>query len=442
MALPTPAQASEDPGYDRQWALTQIHAPEAWTRATGAGVRIGIVDTGVDLGHEDLGGRVVAHTSCVGSNGDPACGRGSGQDDNGHGTFVAGVAAASSDNGRGIAGVAPSAELIVAKVLDASNSGSVPDIVAGIRWVIDHGAQVVNVSISDGPGATADAAAALHDALDYAWQRGVIPVVAAGNSDYGMTNALVVTSTNSRGDHAPASGALGTAKWGVAAPGGDPPACERYETAANCIFSTTWHPGGTGDGYRYAAGSSAAAPHVAGVAAQLLSAGYDAAGAVQRLLETADASRPCGPACHGVLNAAGALGVDVVPVQPAPTPPAVAAPALPASAGSVVPAPPSPPATAAQRASEPAVVTPATSDGPGAAVGPAAVSSRTRAVLDLVKQFEAVTRSGEELRTRLAHSIRPYSQLPMLGGLSAACWLAAAAARAARRRSEPRREWD
>ena len=437
--LPAPVHASSDPGYDRQWALTQIHAPEAWTRATGAGVRIGIVDTGVDLAHEDLGGRVVAHTSCVGSGGDPACGRGPGQDDNGHGTFVAGVAAASTGNGVGIAGVAPAAELVVAKVLDASNTGTVPDIVAGIRWVVDHGAQVVNISISDGPGATTDAAASLHQALEYAWQRGAIPVVAAGHSDYGPTNALIVTSTTSDGDPAGDSGGLGSAKWGLAAPGGDPGACSRWRVARNCILSTSWAPG-EHDEYRYAAGSSAAAPHVSGVAAQLLSVGYDPAGAVRRLLETADISRPCGPACHGVLNAAGALAVEVVPAAPS----AARAPeAVPAPAPAAAPAPPSAPAASFTPASGPVrvvtdagPVTPAAGWAPSSAPSaPAAMVSRPRAVLELAEQFEGVTRRSQELQATLARAVRPGSQLPLLvAGLSVLFLLVTTAVRSVSRK--------
>ena len=422
VGLPAPASASDDPGFDRQWALTQIHAAEAWTRSTGAGVRIGIVDTGVDLAHEDLGGRVVAHTSCIGSGGNPACGAGSGQDDNGHGTFVAGVAAASTGNGVGIAGVAPDASLVVAKVLDGAKTGSVPDITAGIRWVVDHGAQIVNVSISDGPGSTTDAAAALHEALEYAWQRGAIPVVAAGNSDYGTTDAIVVTSTESTGSPAGGSGGLGSAKWGLAAPGGDPTGCEAARIAENCIFSATWAPGAN-DRYMYAAGSSAAAPHVSGVAALLLGAGYDATTTVERLLQTTDRTRSCGPACHGTLDAAGALGVDVLPAPAPEAPPAAPAPAaaVPAPPPVVEAAPASPPAAAARVVSDAAPVQtgPAWTGSGTASANPPAVVSRPQAVLELAQSFEGLTRTSDEIRTTLARAVRPGSPYPLLVALAA-----------------------
>ena len=143
------AHASNDTSFKDQWSLSRIGAEKAWTRTTGAGIRVGIVDTGVDLEHEDLAGKVVESTSCIGSQGDVAKCKGSAQDDQGHGTHVAGIASAIRDNGKGIAGVAPDAQLVVAKVLGANGSGSTDDINAGIRWVVDHGARVVNLSLGD-----------------------------------------------------------------------------------------------------------------------------------------------------------------------------------------------------------------------------------------------------------------------------------------------------
>ena len=87
--------------------------------------------------------------SCVGSGGDPAKCKGSAQDDQGHGTHVSGIAAASKDNGKGIAGVAPDAQLVVAKVMNAQGTGPGSDVTAGVKWVVDHGAKVVNLSLGD-----------------------------------------------------------------------------------------------------------------------------------------------------------------------------------------------------------------------------------------------------------------------------------------------------
>ena len=103
------ASASADPLFANQWNLGRIGAERAWSATTGVGVRIGVVDTGVDLNHEDLAGKVVAHTACLGTGGNPALCTGSAQDEHGHGTHVSGIAAAHRDNQRGIAGVAPDA---------------------------------------------------------------------------------------------------------------------------------------------------------------------------------------------------------------------------------------------------------------------------------------------------------------------------------------------
>src|SRR5881396_1879859 len=93
------AHASNDPSFKAQWSLGKIGAEAAWARSTGAGIRVGIVDTGVDLQHEDLAGKVVESISCVGSGGDQGKCQGSAQDDQGHGSHVSGIVAASKDNG-------------------------------------------------------------------------------------------------------------------------------------------------------------------------------------------------------------------------------------------------------------------------------------------------------------------------------------------------------
>ena len=116
-----PASASNDPFFDRQWALEQIGAPRAWTVTRGAGAVIGIVDSGVEASHPDLAGKVALTADCWNR---PACVDGLGSTDaDGHGTLIAGVVAAGTDNGKGIAGVAPDARLVVAKVLGPGGGG-------------------------------------------------------------------------------------------------------------------------------------------------------------------------------------------------------------------------------------------------------------------------------------------------------------------------------
>src|SRR5207237_6571767 len=133
-----------EPYSGAQWSLTQIGARTAWQRSTGAGIRIGIVDTGVERAQEDLAGKVLAATDCINTGGDPRACAGSGEDDTGHGTHMAGIAAAAKDNGRGIAGVAPDAELVVARVL-TNEGGSIVDVEAGTSRAVQHGRQGVDL---------------------------------------------------------------------------------------------------------------------------------------------------------------------------------------------------------------------------------------------------------------------------------------------------------
>ena len=310
----TAARASNDPSFGNQWGLARIGAEKAWTRTTGAGVRIGIVDTGVDLTHEDIAGKVVESISCVGSGGDVAKCRGSAQDDQGHGTHVSGIAAAYKDNGKGIAGVAPDAQLVVAKVMTAQGTGQGADVTAGIKWVVDHGAKVVNLSLGD-PAQPITALISeneLKEGIDYAWGHGAIAVVASGNSgtglgieasNFGDMNAIIVGATGPDDKPASYTTSTGGAKWAVAAPGG---AADKKKD--DDIYSTFWIKGQQ-NAYTYLAGTSMAAPHVTGAIALLLGEGLTQQAAVTRLLDTADKGVGCeanSQTCRGRINLARA----------------------------------------------------------------------------------------------------------------------------------------
>ena len=309
----SPAGASNDPEFMKQWALDRIGASSAWASATGAGVRIGIVDTGIDLNHEDLAGKIVAHTSCVGSGGDQAKCAGSAQDDHGHGTHVAGIAAARRDNNLGVAGVAPDAELVVAKALSAAGAGSEADIVASIKWVVDNGAKVVNLSLGDPNFVfTSLLGTSMKEGIDYAWAHGAVAVLAAGNtnllglgsSNYGDLNALVVGATGPDDQMASYSSPLGNAKWAIVAPGG-----AGSGTVEGDIYSTFWKSGQANQ-YAALAGTSMAAPHVTGAVAALIGRGYSPEGAVAQLLATANHGISCGGGsanCQGRLDLARAV---------------------------------------------------------------------------------------------------------------------------------------
>ncbi len=311
----TPASASNDASFDKLWGLAQIGAPSAWTRTTGEGIRIGIVDTGVDLTHEDLAGRVADNTSCIGTQGDQAKCEGTAQDVYGHGTHVAGIAAAVRDNGVGVAGVAPDATLVVARAFTESGSAQEADVIAGIKWVIDHGARVVNLSLGEATFVTAATlGSGLVEGIDYAWSHGAVPVVSSGNEDlfglgigsneYGDLNALVVGATGPDKRVASYSSPTGNAKWALVAPGGS--GGDREEN----VLSTWWAKGKQNQ-YEYLAGTSMASPHVAGAVALLLAQGLTQQQAVDRILDTADKSVECGPnspTCVGGLDVAAATG--------------------------------------------------------------------------------------------------------------------------------------
>lgn len=320
--VPAVASAAADPELARQWGLARIGAPAAWSTSTGAEVLVGIVDSGIDLGHEELAGRIAGSANCVGAGGDPTKCTGDAQDDEGHGTHVAGIVAAAKDNGAGAAGVAPGARLLVAKAIDSRSGGSVGDIEAAVRWVVDHGARVVNLSLSEAsPLLTSLLGSELRPSVDYAWSRGAVPVVAAGNQNllgllgsygFGDMNALVVGAAGPDDQVAPYSSPLGNAKWALLAPGG-----LHDGNPSHDIFSTFWVSGRQNQ-YAYMAGTSMATPHVSGAVALLLARGFTPQQAVERILATVDPV-PCGggsPSCHGRLNVAAAVGHPVVAAPP------------------------------------------------------------------------------------------------------------------------------
>ena len=300
-ATPYAAGAVNDPFFARQWALSRIKAEKAWPASTGSGVTIAVIDTGIDLRHEDLAANLVpgttvfkcTKTSCA-----------NGQDDHGHGTHVAGIAAAVQGNGRGVAGVAPSAKVMPVKVLDSGGSGSTDDIAAGIRYAVDKGARVLNLSLGviSGVGTVAKILGELdsvYSAIDYAWSKGAVVVVAAGNDTFPVCaepaahpKAVCVGATDNNDLIAYYSN---SGDIDVTAPGGFGSVfCEDYQRD---VLSTIW-PGSSLDcrggtsvtGYDTLAGTSMAAPHVAAVAALIRSRnpGWTAQQVVDRLYAAVD----------------------------------------------------------------------------------------------------------------------------------------------------------
>ena len=238
------------------WNLDLIGAPEAWATnangpgATGKGVTIAVVDTGIDYNHIEFKGRIGAGYDFV--DGDSIA-----EDSNGHGTHVAGTIAAAKD-GRGITGIAHDATIMPIRVLDEDGAGYLSDVIRGVRWATNNGADVINLSLG-GTGYSQ----AMADAIRHASSRGTVVVMAAGNEggaspEYPAAHAI---------DHGIAVGAV-----------------QRDGRLANFSNRAGWQPldyvtapgvdiTSTLPGNRYGrySGTSMAAPHVAGVAGLLKS---------------------------------------------------------------------------------------------------------------------------------------------------------------------------
>lgn len=364
---PVAAGAVNDPGHADQWALDVIGADQARAVGQADGIVIAIVDTGVDLAHEDLAGRLVAGRDFVDDDDDP-------QDEYGHGTHVAGIAAAATDNGRGIAGVAGGAQIMPVRVLGDDGSGNTTDVSNGIRWAVDQGAHVVNLSLGRqaqqvfGPGFV--------DAVRYAWDSGAVVVVAAGNdfvlsSGFADEPALVVSATT-RDDRKPDySSGVGSAAWGMAAPGGG---CQLVTCPQEDDVLSTYWLSGKSNTYAYLSGTSMAAPHVAGAAAILRGLGLTPQQTVDRLLATAKdigASGRDNTFGAGRLDLAAAVaglgGTTTQSPSPPPSPPPSPSPAPPVGTSSPSPGPtggaaPSPASTTSPSPS-PQPTAPAAGDG-------------------------------------------------------------------------------
>ncbi len=296
------ALAVNDPMLSSQWGLTQVQAPTAWDTSQGQGVTVAILDCGVHSSHPDLAGKVVlAENFTATSSTDDMCN---------HGTHVAGIVAAVTNNAQGVAGVAPGARLISGKVLDDSGNGFISDIDQGIQWAADNGARVINLSLT----AETSCPSGTQVAADYAWSRGAIIVAAAGNSSLNTGAGAPANCQNVIG--VAGSDSLDTR---VLTSNVGP---EVDLVAPGLSIYSTVNPNLNG-GYMYEpfTGTSMASPHVAGAAALVWgtsSYGTTPTSVRDRLLQNADSIAGTGVLwTYGRLNAARAVGLPQQ--QPTPT---------------------------------------------------------------------------------------------------------------------------
>jgi thermitase len=243
-----PNRQPNDPLYTRyQWNLPLIQADQAWNISPGnSNIIVAVVDTGVDLKHPEFQDKLVKGYNVLKDNHDP-------NDDNGHGTHVAGIVSAGTNNTIGIAGVSWNNKIMPIKAIGAEGTGTSFDIAKGIKWAADNGAHVINLSLGN-----YHPSSVLEETIRYAYNKGVILIAASGNDNTSQPSypaaypeVLSVSAIDQR------SGRAEFSNYGdyidVAAPGVDIPS-----TYIN-------------NEYAALSGTSMACPHVAGLAGLILS---------------------------------------------------------------------------------------------------------------------------------------------------------------------------
>jgi thermitase len=317
-----------DPYYaSRQYGPQIIQANLAWDITQGSSsIVVAVVDSGVDPNHPDLAGKLLPGYDFANNDSDPS-------DDNGHGTHVAGIVGALTNNGVGTASIGFNTRILPVKVLNAYNSGYWDWVANGIVYAVNHGAHIINLSL----GGTTPSSV-LQDAVNYAWSRGALIVAAAGNNGndvpfypaaYDVVMGVAATDYND-------------ARWGLSNYG----SFVSVSAPGASVYSTYWDSGTST--YRYMSGTSMAAPHVSGVAALLLAQDAGRSNAELRTIIESTADDLGDPGWdpyfgHGRVNAYRAVtyqgsGGDPQPPAPTPTPTSE----LPTSTPTPTPEPPTP----------------------------------------------------------------------------------------------------
>jgi subtilisin family serine protease len=260
--LPAP-RISDEEKKEIPWGVSRVNAYNAWNYTQGDGVKVGVIDTGIDYNHPDLKPNYAGGYNIVKQNNDP-------MDDHGHGTHVAGTIAAVRDL-KGVVGVAPKVKLYAVKVLDSNGSGQYSWIIDGIQWAVNNKMNVINMSLGGPSGSDA-----LKAAIDAAYKAGVVIVCAAGN-DSGPVNypakydSAIAVSASDSSDKLASFSSRG-AEIDFIAPGVS-------------IYST--YKGGV---YKTLSGTSMASPHMAGLAALVVGYGIKEPAKVVEVLKKSASS--------------------------------------------------------------------------------------------------------------------------------------------------------
>lgn len=259
-----------DPYNGFQWNFPLVQSNQAWNMNNGGGVIVAVLDTGLKPGGVDGIGCVVPGIDIVNDDNDPV-------DGDGHGTHVSGTIAQATNNATGVAGLAHGACVMPVKVLGDNGSGSFADITDGIYYAVNHGAQVINMSLGTSARFRIKSDSTMDPALDYAYNMGVTVVCASGNdgSRRNVSYPAIHPKTIAVGAVDLQSNVTGYSNGGdgldMVAPGGDNSVDKNGDGYADGVLQETYVNGAWG--YWFFNGTSMASPHVAAIAAMLYSYG-------------------------------------------------------------------------------------------------------------------------------------------------------------------------
>ncbi|OGC36752.1 hypothetical protein A3J90_07590, partial [candidate division WOR-1 bacterium RIFOXYC2_FULL_37_10] len=287
-----------------QWNMKKIEAETAWNIETGeANTIVAVIDTGIDYNHEDLAGKIILGYDFINNDDNPI-------DDDGHGTHVAGVIGAITNNNKGVAGLNWNCKILAVKIMDSNGSGYIETAAAGINYAANNGANVINMSF----GVDADLKNLLQDAVADAYTKGCVLVAAAGNENSSKENypaayqdyviAVAATDQNDL-----------RSSWGVPA--------SNYGTwidvcAPGTDIASTW----LNNNYVLSDGTSMAAPHVSGLAALIFSQNPSISNEnirtqIENSCVNIDNLNPsyAGLLGHGRINTALAIGLPIIEIS-------------------------------------------------------------------------------------------------------------------------------